>query len=77
MEYRKVTKKGQVTIPLELRKFLGIKTGERVAFDLERGKVTLKKPPADPIADLVGIGKGIFPKGLEYQRKMRREWEER
>lgn len=75
MEYSKVTKKGQVTIPLRLRKLLGIMTGEKVVFEVDGEKITLKKAPKNPIADLVGLGKGVFGKSLDYQMRMRDEWE--
>lgn len=75
MEYSKITKKGQVTIPLRFRQLLGIKAGEKVLFEEEGKKVVLKKAPKNPVADLVGLGKSIFGKGLEYQRKIRSEWE--
>jgi hypothetical protein len=48
-----------------------------VLFDLEDEKVVLKKAPQNPVANLVGLGKGIFGAGLEYQRKIRSEWEEK
>ena len=77
MENSRVTKKGQITIPLKFRDILGIKSGERVLFDLEDKKVVLKKAPQNPVANLVGLGKGIFSAGLDYQRKIRSEWEEK
>jgi AbrB family looped-hinge helix DNA binding protein len=77
MEYGRITKKGQITIPQKFREFLGIKAGEKVLFDLEDEKVVLKKAPQNPVADLVGLGKGIFGEGLEYQRKIRSEWEDK
>ncbi|MGA1794646.1 MAG: AbrB/MazE/SpoVT family DNA-binding domain-containing protein [bacterium] len=39
----KVTQKGQVTIPLEIRKKLGIKPGDEVVFIEDAGKVVLVK----------------------------------
>ena len=36
-----VTRKGQVTIPAEIRKALGIKEGDKVAFVLEDDQVKL------------------------------------
>ena len=36
-----VTRKGQVTVPAEIRRALGIKEGDRVAFVMERGQVRL------------------------------------
>jgi antitoxin PrlF len=39
----RVTQKGQVTIPRQIRLILNIKTGDEVIFEKERGKVVLKK----------------------------------
>lgn len=75
MEYSKITKKGQVTIPLKFRELLKIQTGEKVVFDLERDNVVIKKAPLNPVANMVGLGKGIFGNSLKYQRKIRDEWE--
>lgn len=38
---RAVTKKGQVTIPAEIRRILGIETDSHVVFKLRDGQVTL------------------------------------
>jgi AbrB family looped-hinge helix DNA binding protein len=37
-----VTRKGQVTVPIEIRKALDIKQGDRVAFTLEDGHAKLR-----------------------------------
>jgi len=42
----KVTQKGQVTIPRDIRLLLGIKTGDEVVFELDKGKAVLKKKSA-------------------------------
>ena len=39
-----VTERGQVTIPAEVRKALGIKKREKVVFVMEDGVVVLRKP---------------------------------
>lgn len=39
MELAKVTSKGQITIPLEIRNKLQLKTGDKVFFEESRGKV--------------------------------------
>ncbi|MGH6870301.1 MAG: AbrB/MazE/SpoVT family DNA-binding domain-containing protein [Rhizomicrobium sp.] len=39
----RLTSKGQATIPVEIRKALRLKEGDRVAFALDKGKVTLRK----------------------------------
>jgi len=77
MEYSRITKKGQITIPQKFREILGIKAGEKVIFDLEDEEVILKKAPQNPVVNLAGLGKGIFGTSLDYQRKIRSEWEEK
>ena len=41
MEIAKVTSKGQITIPIEIRKKLGIKEGSKVLFLEEAGRIYL------------------------------------
>ena len=42
MELAKVTSKGQVTIPIEIRKKLGIKNGDKILFVEESGRIYIK-----------------------------------
>jgi AbrB family looped-hinge helix DNA binding protein len=51
-----VTKKGQVTIPIRLRKKFGIDQGSKVEIVEEDGKIVIKKLPS--FLDLVGSGAG-------------------
>ena len=37
-----ITQKGQVTIPKEIREYLGLKTKNQVEFRIEKGKVVIK-----------------------------------
>jgi AbrB family looped-hinge helix DNA binding protein len=39
----RVTQKGQVTIPRQIRSMMGIKTGDEVIFEMDSDKVVLKK----------------------------------
>ena len=39
----KVTRKGQVTIPHQIRSILTIKGGDEVVFEIDGGKIVLKK----------------------------------
>ena len=55
-----ITRKGQVTIPAEIRRSLGLKQGDRVEFIHENGKVRL-----EPIGSVVERTAGIF---AEYRR---------
>jgi len=53
--YSTVTSKGQVTIPLEIRKYLGIGTHDKIAFVIkQQGTVEVKTPKYPTIASLKG-----------------------
>jgi AbrB family looped-hinge helix DNA binding protein len=52
-----VTSKGQITIPIEVRKKLGIRVGDQIAFvERENGEFVLK-PKTGSIMDLKGFVK--------------------
>lgn len=42
MELAKITAKGQITIPVEIRKMLNLKEGDKVVFMAENGKVVME-----------------------------------
>ena len=44
MELAKVTTRGQITIPLAIRKKLGVKDGDKVLFLEENGRVIIENP---------------------------------
>jgi antitoxin PrlF len=59
----RVTQKGQVTIPLEVRRALGIETGTDVAFELDRRGARLVVEPARAareIRSMRGAGEGTM-----------------
>ncbi len=41
MEVAKVTSKGQITIPIDIRRRLGVKEGDKVLFVEEQGKIVM------------------------------------
>jgi AbrB family looped-hinge helix DNA binding protein len=51
-----VTRKGQITIPVKLRKKFGIEESSKVEIVEEEGKIVIKKRPS--IFDLAGSGAG-------------------
>jgi len=57
-----VTRKGQITIPVEFRKALGLKEGDKVALSLEEGEVRLS-----PTESIVTRTAGIFKTGEPAQ----------
>jgi len=42
-----MNKKGQVTIPVQLRQTLGLRAGDVVAFEVKQGKIILRKQKDD------------------------------
>jgi AbrB family looped-hinge helix DNA binding protein len=42
MELAKITLRGQITIPVEIRKKLGVKDGDKVVFLEENGRIVME-----------------------------------
>jgi antitoxin PrlF len=70
----KITSKGQITIPREVRRRLGVRAGDRVQFE-EDGKgmrmTALRKE--SPFAKYMGIGNPGIGKGRKGVQKWMRE----
>ena len=60
----KVTSKGQITVPLEIRKRLGIREGDQVEFDTSRSQTVIRpvRTVEDPFEKWRGAIGG-FPGG--------------
>ena len=43
MKVARVTSKGQVTIPVEIRRLIGISRGDELIFEEQEGVVTIRK----------------------------------
>jgi AbrB family looped-hinge helix DNA binding protein len=50
-----ITRKGQVTLPIEIRRELGLKEGDRVTFKMENGTVVVARA-----VSVVDATAGIF-----------------
>ena len=62
-----ITSKGQVTIPAEVRKYLGVKTNDKIGFVIDdEGVVRLRVPRYPTIASLRGAA-GRLNKPLSWQ----------
>jgi antitoxin PrlF len=61
-----ITSKGQLTVPQEIRKRLGLQTGDRVEFVMEESRTIVRpaRTETNPFAKLIGI-LGPFPGGEE------------
>jgi antitoxin PrlF len=70
----KVTSKGQVTIPREVRRRLGVRAGDRILFE-DDGKVVrvTAVQKESPFAKYMGIGNKGIGKGKKGIQKWLRE----
>lgn len=72
-----VTSKGQVTIPVEVREYLGIKTNDKVAFVIDQdGVVRLRVLQYSSVAALRGAA-GRLPQPLSWQEMQHIAYEDR
>ena len=61
-----ISSKGQITVPQEIRKRLGVEPGDRVEFVIEGDQTVIRpfRSEANPFAKFIGI-LGPFPGGDE------------
>lgn len=61
-----ISSKGQITVPQEIRKRLGLETGDRVEFVVEEGRTVVRpaRSEVNPFKKYIGI-LGSFPGGEE------------
>ena len=52
MELAKVTSKGQITVPAEIRKKLRLKTGDKVVFTEEDGKIVFRNASLTALSEI-------------------------
>ena len=49
MELAKVTSKGQITIPIDIRRKLGVKEGDKILFVEEQGQIIMMNSSMDAL----------------------------
>ena len=64
----RITTKGQVTIPAEVRRLLGVRPHEEVAFLVEQGQVRLA-PARSVVAQTAGMLRGPEPRLSAQEEK--------
>jgi AbrB family looped-hinge helix DNA binding protein len=69
----KVGMRGQVVIPKKLRKKFNIENG--IILEIAETDEGLFLKPFNPVADLKGVGKGVFGDPIKFQKKLREEWD--
>lgn len=71
----KITSKGQITVPLKVRRDLGLKAGDKITFDKNSDDEIVLRPArkGSPFAKYRGIGNPGIDSGLEAINKHVRE----
>ena len=59
MELAKITSKGQITIPIEIRRFLGVKDGDKVMFVQDGNKIVMMNASLNSLFDLQSAFSGV------------------
>ncbi len=70
-----ISEKGQVTIPKEIRDKLGIIQGDWLIFDLKEDTIIIRKAGTNKISEMLNQQKAWNINSLDFQRKLRDEWE--
>ena len=56
----KITSKGQITIPAEIRRQLGVSTGDQLIFETDtHGEIQVRRVERYPFEKFLGIGTGV------------------
>jgi AbrB family looped-hinge helix DNA binding protein len=58
MELAKITLRGQITIPVEIRKKLGVKDGDKVIFIEENGRIIMENSVRVALKDVQSAFRG-------------------
>ncbi len=68
MELAKITSKGQITLPISIRRLLNLKDGDKVAFVEQNGQIIVTNPTMLAIQQLQSDFRGFAEEnGLETE----------
>ena len=67
LKVSKVQKKGQVTIPLEIREKLGVQEGDFVAFVVTSEGILISPQEVVPVKTLDGVESRLEDKGIRFE----------
>ena len=70
----KLTSKGQITVPVEVRRALGVKSGDKLRFEAQNGGFRLVRDASEnPFEKWRGIGNGPMGSGPDAVREWMHE----
>ncbi|MCU0504132.1 MAG: AbrB/MazE/SpoVT family DNA-binding domain-containing protein [Anaerolineae bacterium] len=67
---RSLTAKGQVTVPIEVRKLLGVGPADRIVFQIVDGRVELKSAPMTLEETFGAVQPLSRPEDFDYLREV-------
>lgn len=72
----RVSRKHQVVVPREAREALGVRAGDELVVDVEKGKVMIKARPKSYARYMLGLHRNVWKgvKAEEYVKKEREAW---
>jgi AbrB family looped-hinge helix DNA binding protein len=73
MNVGKMSKKGQIVIPKDIRERFGIMPGDAVIFKVKGDKIIIEKVD-QKMSDILMDSKPVED-SLEFQKKLREDWE--
>lgn len=69
--YTRLSRKNQVTIPVDAVRAAGLQAGDELHVVVEAGRVVLEREK-DPLDEVFGSLPGVY--GKDYLKKLRAEW---
>ena len=69
--YTRLSRKNQVTIPVDAVRAAGLRAGDELHVVVEDGRVVLEREK-DPLDEVLGSLPGVY--GKDYLKKLRAEW---
>jgi AbrB family looped-hinge helix DNA binding protein len=70
----KITSKGQITVPIEVRRLLGVRAGDRLLFESDSNGVHIRPVRSESVfAKYAGIGNPGIPSGRKAINRWLRE----
>lgn len=73
MPVTQLSEKGQILIPKQLRRKVGLRPGGKVHLGEEKGRLVLSPVPDDPIAAAAGFLEGDYSLTADLRREHREE----
>ena len=75
IELGKITSKGQITIPKEIRDTLGVSSGDKILFEKRNGDIVIKKAQKNDVVSVLEQTQPLGKKAKKILKGIRDEWD--